>query len=417
MLRALKFSFIVVKFLEDKRTMKEYIKEKYSNFKLRRQPGELKMAFFDSIEMASKNYWNFTTENVYLTYEYLKGIELMHNDGVDFRYVLFFKDGKPVAKAAVQIVDVHYLEGLKQSESKRKKAVLKLMKENVSLRIMICGSAFSNGENGFEYLYSISKENAFNSLATALYRLRRADKVNGQISAVMLKDFWPESKSEVSQLKKFDYRSFEIEPNMVVHLKEEWKTFDDYLASLTSKYRSKVKSVYKKSKAIDVKSLNAEDLKLHHNRLDELFKNVYSKADFKLVKFEAESFVDLKQGLGEKLIVNGYFKGELLVGFGFSLINGKTLDFNYVGIDYDFNREYALYQRMMFDQVKIAIEGFCEKLQLGRTATEIKSSLGAIPYEMKVLVRHRNTLSNKFIKPIIKSITAPEVIVRDPFKK
>tara|TARA_B100001094_G_C18124907_1_gene768954 strand:+ start:259 stop:1458 length:1200 start_codon:yes stop_codon:yes gene_type:complete len=399
--------------------MKTYLKEKFENYKLRREGTDLKMAFYDSISMIPKKQWDdFSNQNIYLSYNYLSEIESAHCQSMDFRYILFYKEGKPVAKAMLQIIDFKFLANLKNSESKRKKFLSNLLKEDSSLRIMICGSAFSNGENGFDYNSKVlSIEDAYSGLATGIYRTRRSDKINGQTSVVLLKDFWPESKKEVTQFKKFDYRSFEIEPNMVIDINNCWTSIDDYLKSLTSKYRSKAKSVFKKSKLLKMKNLEIDDLKKHNERLAELFQNVYSKSDFKLIKFESESFIKLKVNLGEKLIVKGCFKEDLLVGFSFSILNQGFLDFNYVGIDYEHNRDLAIYQRMMYDQISIAIVNKCSKLQLGRTASEIKSSLGAIPLEMKILIRHRNSLSNKLIKPIVKSITAPDIIIRDPFKK
>lgn len=282
---------------------------------------------------------------------------------------------------------------------------------------MICGSAFSNGEHGFEFSNELSEDEAFTGLSTGIYRLRRSEKINGEITAVLIKDFWPESLSKVNFLKKYDYRSFEIEPNMVVDINNDWKGIDDYLASLLSKYRSKAKSVFKKSKPLEVKDLSEEELVFYKSKLTALFSNVYSKASFKLVKFEADSFISLKKRLGKTILLKGYFKNETMVGFAFSILNGKTLDFNYVGIDYGHNRELAIYQRMMYDQISLAINHNCSQLQLGRTATEIKSTLGAKPYAMNVLVRHKNSVGNKLIKPIVKSISVPEVVIRDPFKK
>lgn len=398
--------------------MKTYITEKYRNYKLRRETTELKMAFYDSISMVSEKEWDFSKKNIYLSHSYLSGIESAHSKSMDFRYILFFKEGKLVAKAMIQIIDINFLANLKNSKSNVKKAFSKLLKEEVSLRIMICGSAFSNGEHGFEYHDKlISFEDAYNGIATGIYRIRRADKINGQTSAVLFKDFWPKNKESITQLKKFDYRSFEIEPNMVIDIDESWNSMDDYLKNITSKYRSKAKSVFKKSKTLNIRDLQVEDLIEHEEKLAELFENVYSKAAFKLVKFEPASFIALKSKLGNQCIIQGYFKEDHLVGFLYSMVNGECLDFNYVGIDYAYNSEYAIYQRMMYDQISMAILNRCSKLQLGRTASEIKSSLGALPQKMKILVRHRNTLSNKLLKPIIKSITGPEVLLRDPYKK
>jgi len=81
------------------------------------------------------------------------------------------------------------------------------------------------------------------------------------------------------------------------------------------------------------------------------------------------------------------------------------LEAGYIGLDYEYNFDYAVYQKMLYDYVDDAIQNNLKELRFGRTAEEIKSCLGAEPVDMMLYVRHRNSLSNKVIKPVIKSIS------------
>ena len=118
----------------------------------------------------------------------------------------------------------------------------------------------------------------------------------------------------------------------------------------------------------------------------------------------------------DKFIVNGYFFEDNLVGFSTTFINNKVVEAGYIGLDYEYNYKYAVYQKMLYNYVKQGIHYNSTELRLGRTAEEIKSTLGAEPVNMKLYARHRNSLSNTFIKPIIESITPSEFEVRKPFK-
>ena len=75
------------------------------------------------------------------------------------------------------------------------------------------------------------------AVAEAIYRLRRVDKLFGDTAFVMVKDIPDAYASSATALARFSYRELETEPNMVLDISPQWKTYDDYLASLTSKYR------------------------------------------------------------------------------------------------------------------------------------------------------------------------------------
>jgi hypothetical protein len=72
---------------------------------------------------------------------------------------------------------------------------------------------------------------------------------------------------------------------------------------------------------------------------------------------------------------------------------------------------------MLYDFVELAISKKARELRLGRTAEEIKSSIGAEPINMKLYVKHGNKISNKLLKPIIESIAPGEFELRRPFKQ
>jgi hypothetical protein len=71
---------------------------------------------------------------------------------------------------------------------------------------------------------------------------------------------------------------------------------------------------------------------------------------------------------------------------------------------------------MLYDFVQESIARQVKELHLGRTAEEIKSCLGAEPMDMKLYLRHRNSISNKLLAPIIATITPSEFELRYPFK-
>ncbi|MBK7853745.1 MAG: hypothetical protein IPJ79_01465 [Bacteroidetes bacterium] len=57
------------------------------------------------------------------------------------------------------------------------------------------------------------------------------------------------------------------------------------------------------------------------------------------------------------------------------------------------------------------------RLFFGRTALEIKTTVGAKPYPLYTYFRLNNSLLNSMIKPLISRSKTEEWTPRDPFKK
>ncbi len=56
---------------------------------------------------------------------------------------------------------------------------------------------------------------------------------------------------------------------------------DDYLNSMVSKFRTKAKSVFKRSSDIEVKDLNTSAIEKCADEIHHLYENVVEHADFK----------------------------------------------------------------------------------------------------------------------------------------
>lgn len=76
-----------------------------------------------------------------------------------------------------------------------------------------------------------------------------------------------------------------------------------------------------------------------------------------------------------------------------------------------------LYLNMLYNMTEFGIENGFEKIIFGRTALEIKSSVGAEPVNMSGFIFHTNPLINKYIGKLFNSLE-PEVNwqQRHPFK-
>ena len=108
----------------------------------------------------------------------------------------------------------------------------------------------------------------------------------------------------------------------------------------------------------------------------------------------AVGFALLKRHLGSQFIFRAVLLEDKLVGFSTSFINQTALEANFVGIDYDQNIKYAIYQRLLYDYVSLAIDNSLEVLNYGRTSELLKSSLGAVAIPMKLYAKHTSKITH-----------------------
>lgn len=381
---------------------------------------EFKLSYFDSVSIINADDWNTVNknQNIYLTLEYLQAIEVALKNEIKFRYILFYNNNNiPVGIAIVQLVKFidkgspYYAHLCKLTGQLKNKII-----QSLNIKVMVCGNVFSCGENGFLFSNEIPYNLAYENLHKALQRLRKAEKTNDQTSIVLLKEFWPATFEKIDLFKEHNYRDFMIDVNMVLLIHKNWNTIDDYLSSMVAKFRTRVNSMMKKSAPLVVKNMELNDIVEHSSKIVELYTNVLNKSDITMGTLNEQAFIQLKQNLGSQFVLNGYFLNSKLIAFSSAFWTKNILDANYVGIDYEYNIEYATYQRMLYDFVVLAIDKKASEIRYGRTAEEIKSCLGAQPVNMKLFIKHKNSVSNKLLKPLIKSITPNTFEIRKPFK-
>jgi hypothetical protein len=380
-----------------------------------------KLSFYDSAVLINANDWNkiVDKDNLYLSLPYLTALESAIQGAIEFRYIIFYDNlFRPVAVACMQLV--HYSEkGLKYKEILCRlgdKIKSKLL-ESIDMKVLVCGNIFACGENGFAYTTDIEPTEAFKLLAGGMKRLSQEKEKNGQVSFALIKEFWPESVELSDSLKENSYKPFNIDVNMVMKIQPSWTTMDDYLASMSTKFRTKAKGVYKKSESIIVQNFEVNNIIQYKARIEELYHSVLSNAEYNFGELNGQAFVNFKENLKDQFIFKAYFIGEKMIGFSSVFYFDNIIDANYVGIDYEYNKDYAVYQRMLYDFVELSLKLGVNELRLGRTAELIKSSIGAEPVHMQLYVRHRNSISNKLLAPFISSIEPAKFELRLPFKK
>ncbi|MEN8703904.1 MAG: peptidogalycan biosysnthesis protein [Polaribacter sp.] len=379
--------------------------------------------YYLSVDEIPSNVWSSlnTHESVYFEKSFLKSIEENHQN-LDFFYVVLLdNNGNPKCFGSIQIIDFFFETVKNDLESFAKKVKefgqkLHLFPKKKPFKLLICGNTFVSGEHGILIANGYDKKQTIKELAKAILKYVNSNNFY-QIDAFLLKDFVNESLSITNELIDYNYHPFSVEPNMVLHLDKNWNTFDDYLQALKTKFRVKAKKALKLSKNLSVKDVTKDSISEQLSDMEHLYKKVAKNASFNLSDFNLNTYQEFMNQLDNNYIIKTYYLEEKMVGFMSGVVNNDSLDAHFVGIDYSLNRELGIYQRMLYDYIKIAINNNLKTLNFGRTASEIKSSVGAEPQDLTMYLRHKKSITNKIIKLFLMRVQPTPFRQNLPFKK
>ncbi len=234
--------------------------------------------------------------------------------------------------------------------------------------------------------------------------------VNEPYGLLIIPEFFEEKVS-------FDntYVKIEVEPEMHLKIQPYWHSIETYKNDLKRKYRLKINAIEKKTKTIDIRLLNHDQLIEKNTVLQQLFDQVFDVAKFSGPKLNTAVLMDLVKI--KYLKVYGFFYEGKMIGFSSFFEQNDDLYSYYVGFDKTINKSIPIYGRMILFSIEQAILLKKKVLYFGRTASEYKSNFGSVPVKSYVYVKFKNRLLNRFFQPYIKNIQPHSWIQRRPFKK
>lgn len=375
----------------------------------------MKTSFFTSINQIDDSFLEKINPNasVYFSRHLLYGFEAS-NTAVEVRYVCISKNNTPQALALVQIVDLSVdviLKNIKVSERIRQILNLFFCKDHI--KIMFCGNVFLSGEHGISFAPGCDRKLIAVEIGTALDEIAKSIR---PLHAIFIKDFQTSALEYTSSFEHFGFNNIKVEPNMMITLKQDWTTFDEYKAALKSKYRVKANKADAKSELLELRVFSQNDIEFYKDELQNLYQNTIDNANFNAQVLDLNTYIKLKNTYKDDFIVQGYFLNDKIVGFLSALVNKKNLDAHFIGLEYDLNKTYAIYPRILNDYIRLGLEKNVESINLGRTASEIKTTIGAEPLELSCYIKHKNKLINRLIQPFFRKIQIKSFKQHSPFK-
>lgn len=389
--------------------------------------GHYTFSCFDDINDTPNGEWDEAVKdhNIFLSFNYLRIVHLEQTENFRFRYVIVYNRKRPIGVIYFQINDFSaslfgemVAEQIKELQSKRTSLFKKYIEHNGTetiMRLVTCGNNFVSGEHGF-YLDVNSKRTRFKLVEGVIDCVARAEKLRGKISAILVKDFYEEGFGNKDCWYCTRFVHFNVEPNMIVKLPDGVKTLAGYLDHFSKKYRHRAKHILKLSAPLVKRRLTFHEIEKYKVRLHDLYSQVYQHAKFKLVHLSQNYFREISLSHPDTFYIDAWFLGDTMLSFasGFNLPN--EVEGHYIGFEYKDNKEYDLYQTILYSYIEQAILTDKARVNLGRTASEIKTTVGAKPHELICYIKPQNTVSKIIMKPFMQYLQPSEWVPRHPFK-
>ena len=348
---------------------------------------------------------------IFLQRNYLRILEKSSPNNMKCTFVGIFEEDKLIATALFQEIDLALLTSFGERDHFLLTQARNLLFRRFASKLLIVGNNMLSGQNAYACLPGANEEKVLEKLKEI------CDSWPLKHHLTIFKDFTE------TQTKPFKTPAFKAEfpfsslPNMVFEIRPNWKKEEDYVSDLTKKYRDQFKRCRKKGSGIRQQELSLEEIILQEENIYSLYLHVAKNAPFNTFILPQNHFSSFKQNLDSDFILRGYYLENQLIGFTTVIRHGKELETYFLGYDDSIQREKMLYLNMLYDLIECGILAGFERIILGRTALEIKSSIGAIPVQLNGFMHHSYSIVHQNLSWIF-PLLEPETnwIQRHPFK-
>ncbi|MFN8153033.1 MAG: hypothetical protein U0Y08_01940 [Bacteroidia bacterium] len=366
---------------------------------------------------------DFGDTGVFLDPAYLSTLEEAAPEGMDFRYVVinndvqsflyYFQTINLSSLEIGQIINKQPFSGIVKAVCDLIQGILFGTKKDKPNYLLVCGNMCLSGPYGIAANTTVE---AAHHLFEAIERCTKDLNKQGKVIGTIIKDF-PEQDDPFSPvIKHHRYNRLVMDPVMKMKIRPNWNTMDDYLGDLSAKYRQRFQQARKKLGGIEIKDMTVKEMLSYHDRINELYTAVQLKSPVRLVKPDAGYLIGLKKNLGTKMRFRGLFDGDNMIGFLTGISDGFSYEAHHIGIDYHYNKTHAVYLNILYFYIEMAIDAGAGLLSFGRTALEMKTTVGAVPEPHSAWIKLNNGMLNSLIRYMLPDKAEEDWIPRNPFK-
>ena len=364
---------------------------------------------------------------LFLEKEYLLSMEESSPSALSFRYVCLKEKGEVIAAYYFQVINLSSnqlgqivnFEPYSKIISGLSMLVQKMLfgvKKDKPHYLVICGNMYLSGDYGILFVGK-DKESAAILLSEAFVYVKKELEKTGKVMAEIAKDYPIESDIYGAHLKAKKFYPLVMDPIMKMNIRPHWNSFDDYIADLSSKYRQRYVQVKKKISGCEMRVLTTDELIERKEEIDRLYLAVQNKSPVRLVMHNSDYLISLSKRLKSKVEFKGILENGKLLAFMAGVTDHQHFEAHHIGIDYEYNKSHCLYQNILYAYIEMAILAKSPLISFGRTALEMKTTVGAVVHTYQAYIKLNNTLLNGIACHMLPTEYEMDWIPRNPFRQ
>ena len=351
----------------------------------------------DTVSSIKKEDWDAFFANCPEGYWFYETLEQSRLAEFSFYYLLAYRQERLAAIIPFFTADFDGNTVLEPGIRKMVSAVRTVAPRFLVFKTLFCGSPF--GEQG---LLGIAADvSDTRALVYALTRELKDFCRRQGLALLLFKDFPDQDASVLDLLGGQGFFKADSFPSAIIDL--PYKTFDDYLASLSNGARKDLRRKLKK--ACDTGALTTQVVQRVDDVIDDIYRlymNTYNAGATKFEKLTKEFFLKVAEKAGSGCRYFLYFINGELAAFNLCFVHGDLLIDKFIGFDYDIARQYSLYFVSWCVNVQWCIDNGITRYQVGQTDYEPKTRLGCRLVPLYAYVRHTNGLINRCLQVLAK---------------
>jgi predicted N-acyltransferase len=213
---------------------------------------------------------------------------------------------------------------------------------------------------------------------------------------VLVQNFTSLHGPAADELRGLGFAGVPIFPTAVVDL--SFDSFDSYLSSMRAQYRRRARQTLTRSEDLEIVQLS--DFADHADELARLWRLIFDRAtEIKREILTPAYFRAVSRLEGSSVLAARRDDGSL-VAFALLLADGPWLSFLQCGFDQEAGRSEGAYFRLLYEIVRVGIEGGFQQVDLGVTTLTPKLDVGGVPVPLFAWVRHRNATIQRLLRAL-----------------
>jgi predicted N-acyltransferase len=232
---------------------------------------------------------------------------------------------------------------------------------------------------------------------------------------LLVQNFTSLTGPAAEELRQLGFAAVPILPTAVVDL--QFDSFEGYLAAMRAQYRRRARQALKRSKDLQVEHVS--DFAQYADALARLWRLIYDRAREVKREILTPGYFAAMSALEDSSVLLARRRDGSIAAFALLLRDDPWLSFLQCGFDEQAARSEGSYFRLLYEIVRVGIEGGFEQVELGITTLEPKLDIGGVPVPLFAWVKHRNPLLQRVLRayangPMRPHSAEPRKVFKEP---